>query len=92
MVRADGLIGNYGMGGPEAKRAILRAEGLEPQRLEQLARAGVRYLGSDSTHIFCLPSCRSARRITEPHRVDFKSEAAAREHGYRPCKVCRPAV
>ena len=80
------------MGGPEAKQTILRAEGLEPDRLEELARAGVRYEGSNTTHIFCMPSCRYARRVMDVHRVTFRSEAQARESGYRPCKVCRPAV
>ena len=29
VVRSDGLLGNYGLGGPEAKRAILTAEGID---------------------------------------------------------------
>lgn len=92
VVRADGLIGNYGLGGPDAKKTILRAEGVEPDRLEALARAGIRYQGSDTTHIFCMPSCRHARRVMDEHRVDFHSESEARARGYRPCKVCRPAA
>jgi O-6-methylguanine DNA methyltransferase len=90
VVRGDSRIGDYAFG-REAKRAILAAEGVDPARLEGLARAGVRYYGSDTTRIFCFPTCRNARRITEPHRVAFGSEAAATAAGYRPCKVCRPA-
>ena len=33
-----------------------------------------------------------ARRTTARHEVEFHSEREARDAGYRPCKVCRPAV
>jgi O-6-methylguanine DNA methyltransferase len=91
VVRSDGRIGNY-IFGSEAKRSLLQAEGAEPAQLEQLAGKGVHYLGSDTTHIFCYPTCSHARRITEPHRVSFKSGSQAIAAGYRPCKVCRPAL
>ena len=92
VVRTDGTIGQYGGGGPAAKRALLSAEGAEPERLEQLARGGIRYEGSDSTRIFCFPTCRNARRITPEHRVGFASEREALASGFRPCRVCRPAA
>src|SRR5579884_370206 len=38
VVRNDGVIGNYGMGGPEVKRQILTREGAQPDQLERLAR------------------------------------------------------
>jgi O-6-methylguanine DNA methyltransferase len=91
VVRSDGRIGDYALGS-DAKRAILRAEGVEPADLETLARAGVRYYGSDTTHIFCFPTCRHARRVTDKHRVLFHGEEEALRAGYRPCKVCRPMV
>lgn len=90
VVRRDGSTGNYGFG-PAAKRAVLAAEGVDPDALDALARSGVRYYGSDTTHIFCLPSCRYARRMTDTHRVSFHSDVEAAAAGYRPCKVCRPA-
>jgi O-6-methylguanine DNA methyltransferase len=92
VVRLDGQIGHYGLGGPEAKRTILEAEGVRPEALETLARAGVRYFGSQTTHIYCFPTCRHARRVTERHRVTFGSAAEAAAAGYRPCKVCRPSA
>jgi methylphosphotriester-DNA--protein-cysteine methyltransferase len=52
----------------------------------------VRYLGSDTTHIFCMPTCRHARRVMERHEVEFRSEEEARSKGYRPCKICRPVA
>lgn len=90
VVRADGHIGAYGLGGPESKRRILNAEGLDVDQLESLASAGMRYVGSDTTHIYCYPSCHRAYRITAPHAVTFTSETQAHDAGYRPCHVCRP--
>jgi O-6-methylguanine DNA methyltransferase len=91
VVRTDGRIGNYAYGTP-MKRELLEHEGLEPAAIEATARRGVRLVGSDTTGIFCFPTCRNAKRITEAHRVEFRSEAAARANGYRACKVCRPAA
>lgn len=91
VVRTDGRIGDYAFGSP-VKRALLTDEGVDPEGLERMAARGTRYVGSDTTHIFCHPTCRQARRITDAHRVVFRSDAAAAEDGYRPCKVCRPAA
>jgi len=92
VVRADGVIGNYGAGGPVAKRAILGWEGVDAAQLERMARRGVRFVGSDTTHIFCYPTCRNARRITEQHRVGFGTAEAAHAAGFRACKVCTPVA
>ena len=92
VVRSDGTIGQYSLGGPGNKRAILATEGLDPDELERLARAGVRYVGSDTTHIYCLPSCHNARRIQPRHRVPFGSLASSEAAGYRACRECRPAA
>ena len=91
VVRSDGTIGQYSLGGPANKRTILAAEGLDLPRLEQLASSGVRFIGSDTTKIFCLPTCRHARRVTDQHRLEFHSMAEGRARGYRACLVCRPA-
>jgi O-6-methylguanine DNA methyltransferase len=90
VVRTDGSIGQYSLGGPENKRTILAAEGLDPDAMESAARSGIRYVGSDTTHVVCLPTCQHARRITPQHRVPFRSLEAAAGAGYRPCRVCRP--
>lgn len=92
VVRTDGMIGNYGGGGPEAKAQILTLEGVELQRLQRLAQAGLRYEGVRSTKIFCFPTCYHGRRAKEENFVFFHDEAEARAAGYRPCKDCRPAV
>jgi O-6-methylguanine DNA methyltransferase len=92
VVRSDGMIGQYSLGGPENKRTILAEEGADPDELETLARAGVRFFGSDTTHIYCMPTCRDARRVTERHLVHVPSARAASAAGYRPCRHCRPAA
>lgn len=90
VVRSDGLIGQYSLGGPANKRAMLTAEGLDPDELESLARAGIRFIASDTTHVYCLPSCHNARRITDRHRVAFHSSRESVAAGYRACRECRP--
>jgi O-6-methylguanine DNA methyltransferase len=90
VVRSDGHIGNYALGGSQAKRRILSAEGVDPDVLTEHARGGRRYIGSDSTRIYCFPTCHNARRIQPKHTVGFASASAAHSAGYRPCKVCRP--
>jgi O-6-methylguanine DNA methyltransferase len=92
VVRSDGVIGNYGAGGPEAKFKILDHEGARPDRLLELARRRTRFVGSRTTRIFCLPSCHAARRIQPENEVPFADEAVARSAGYRPCLHCRPAT
>lgn len=91
VVRSDGRPGDYAFGG-EAKKAVLKGEGVEVEQLERLAARGVRYLGSDTTRIYCFPTCRHARRVTDRHRVLFGSGGEAVAAGYRPCRVCRPAA
>ncbi|MFL5779353.1 MAG: methylated-DNA--[protein]-cysteine S-methyltransferase [Chloroflexota bacterium] len=90
VVRSDGTIGQYSLGGPANKRRLLASEGLDAEALEGLARAGTRYIGSDTTHIVCLPTCQHARRIAPVHRRTFGSLAGAAAAGYRPCLRCRP--
>jgi O-6-methylguanine DNA methyltransferase len=90
VVRSDGSTGEY-VFGTDAKRAVLTAEGVDVEGLEALARSGTRFFGSDTTQVYCFPTCRNARRITTRHRVPFTSAQEAAAAGYRPCRVCRPA-
>ena len=91
VVRTDGIIGNYALG-PAVKRAALSFEGVNLDRLERFAHAGIRYIGSDTTHIYCLPTCRDALRIHANHEVHLRSPEDAATKGYRPCTRCRPAA
>lgn len=92
VVRTDGTIGEYSLGGPANKRAILAVEGLDPDALETAARHGERLAGSATTRVVCWPTCRHARRIAQAHRVPFRSLREATAAGYRPCRVCRPTA
>lgn len=91
VVRSDGSVGNYGLG-PDLKRALLGTEGVDLARLERLAGSGARFVGSDTTGVFCVPSCTHAVRITASHEVRFRSLDAARAAGYRACTRCRPTA
>lgn len=90
VVRTDGHIGNYSLGGSDNKEQLLRHEGSEPSELERLASRHIRYWGSDTTNIYCHPTCRHARRITPQHLVEFRSSDEAATAGFRACLVCRP--
>ena len=71
--------------------ALLASEGADPEWLESLAGRGVRFVASDTTGIYCLPTCSHARRIGDRHRVELRSEREARDAGFRPCRVCGPS-
>ncbi|MDH4115874.1 MAG: methylated-DNA--[protein]-cysteine S-methyltransferase [Acidimicrobiia bacterium] len=90
VVRTDGHIGNYSLGGGHNKASLLVEEGADPDLLESLASRNVRFWGSDTTRIYCHPTCRAARTITSGHLIEFRSASQADEAGYRPCKLCRP--
>lgn len=91
VVRADARLGQYGCGGTAKKREILAYEGVDVDRLDHLARQGNRFQGSKTTHIFCLPTCYTGRRMKPEHRVLFATVDEAHRAGFRPCKICRPA-
>ena len=90
VVRTDGSIGQYSLGGPHNKRTVLAAEGLDPEAMELAARRGERLVDCASTRIVCWPTCRTGRHMLERNRRPFRSLAEAGAAGYRPCKVCRP--
>lgn len=90
VVRKDGTLGRYSLIGDDTKRVVLGAEGLDVAQLEDLARAGMRYTGSNATGYYCYPTCHAAVEIADHHRVWFHNEAEAAAKGYRPCDACRP--
>jgi O-6-methylguanine DNA methyltransferase len=89
VVPVQGGVGNYAFGS-EFKRALLEREGVPVDELEELRIDGVRFVGSDTTRIYCFPTCRAARRINPVHRIPFRGAEEAAAAGYRPCLVCRP--
>ena len=89
--RSDGSVGQYAFGAA-MKQALLEAEGLDAEWHRDLVARGVRYLGTDTTDVFCIPTCTHARRTTDTHRQEFRTHEAAVAAGKRPCKKCRPAA
>lgn len=91
VVPSSGGVGNY-IFGSATKRALLEREGVNVDELDALAREHVRYIGSRTTHIFCFPTCRDAKRIQEKNRMPFRDADDALESGYRPCRHCQPVA
>ncbi len=91
VVRSDGHMGAYSLGGPDQKWDLLTYEGAEPDRLEDLASHNTRIQANTSTGIYCLPTCAAIRRSRPENVVGFGSAARAESAGHRACKVCRPS-
>ena len=92
VVRSDGHIGNYSLGGARNKRVLLESEGAQPEVLEKLAASGVRFLGNEEGRYFCYPTCGGIQSLMHDNHVRFSSQQEALAAGYRPCGACRPAV
>ena len=90
VVRSDGTIGQYSLGGPATSGRSSPARASTRTSSRRLARAGVRYIGSDTTRIYCLPTCHNAQRIAPAHRVAFRSAGEAASAGYRACLPVPP--
>ena len=89
VVRSDGHVGNYGLGVP-MKRALLSAEGVDLDRLERLADAGVRFVGSDTTGSSASPRACTPAASGPPTRCTSAPPPSALAAGYRPCPHCTP--
>lgn len=89
VIPTSGRVGSYAYGAA-LKREILSAEGVETEHLEELARRGIRYVGSLDDHSYCFPTCRSVTEIPESKVVYFRSDEEAIEGGFEPCDWCRP--
>lgn len=92
VVRSDGHIGKYSMGGPRNKRALLAIEGAHPETLERLASSGVRYLGNAQQRHYCYPTCGGIETLVLSNKVRFHDAREAAAAGYHPCEDCRPPI
>ena len=88
VVRSDGHIGNYSLGGPHNKVELLQHEGAMPELLEDLAARHVRVRANPADRIYCLPTCSRIRAASGV--IDFRTTTAAEEAGYVACEHCRP--
>ena len=92
VVRSDGHIGNYSLGGARNKRTLLQIEGAQPETLEKLAASGVRYLGNASQRHYCYPTCGGIATLVLSNKVRFHDEREAAAAGFHPCEDCRPPI
>lgn len=90
VVRTDGHIGNYSLGGPHNKVDLLEHEGASPSWLEHLASHHIRIQGNSATGVYCHPTCHVIRDASQPNVVPFTNATDATDQGYRACEVCRP--
>jgi O-6-methylguanine DNA methyltransferase len=92
VVRSDGHIGKYSLGGPRNKRTLLEIEGAQPETLERLAASGVRYLGNQEEKHYCYPTCGGISTLLLSNHVRFHDAREAAAAGYHPCQGCRPPL
>lgn len=92
VVRSDGSIGAYSLGGARNKRTLLELEGAHPETLDRLASEGIRYLGSERGKHYCYPTCGGIETLVVSNTVPFHSAAEAVAAGYHPCEDCRPPL
>lgn len=89
VIRSDGRTGDYVMG-PDLKREVLAFEGLDLNRIDDLAYRGVRYLGEKETNTYHLPSCRLAPEEGSPTCQELHHIEQALGGHLDPCRRCRP--
>lgn len=88
VVRTDGSIGNYSLGGSENKTKILAAEGVDLNRLKDLCTRHIRFLGDPDTKTFHVVSCR--RVVEAVNVIEMRMPEEAQEKMLMPCRYCRP--
>lgn len=71
--------------------AILFALALGATAAEEKS-PGYKYVASSKSDKYHYPTCMWAQRIKPENLIKFSSAKEAQEKGYRPCKVCKPAV
>lgn len=91
VVKSDGTIGRYSMGGASAKRTLLSVEGAHPETIERLAARGIRYLGNTEKGYYCYPTCGGdIEGLVRKNRMPLRDEREALRAGLHPCGDCRP--
>jgi len=91
VVRTDGTLGRYSMGGSRAKRTLLMLEGAHPETMERLASRGIRYLGNPEAGHYCYPTCGGdIEKMVREYKLPLHDEREARRAGLHPCRSCRP--
>jgi hypothetical protein len=59
--------------------------------LDQVVKTSEKvFVGSIKSNKYHYPSCQWAEKINPENEIWFSSSQDARDHGYMPCKVCKP--
>ena len=90
VVRSDGVLGEYSLGGAEEKKRVLKFEGLDIKRVEDLAARSIRFLGDEKEKVFHVSTCRLAPIAGSDEYLELRSAKAAEELLMKPCIRCRP--
>ena len=90
VVRTDGHIGKYSLGGEHNKHDLLEYEGAAPDWLEDLAGRNIRLRGDVATSVVCHPTCHVVRGSGDTNVVGFRTLEQAAVAGFEPCVECRP--
>lgn len=92
VVRSDWELGQYSAaGGTQTKATVLRWEGCDLARLEELRASRSPFVASRSEGYFCLGVCHSAPDLPSD-RIAFRRAEDAVAAGFEPCDECRPVA
>ena len=91
VVRSDGHLGQYSLGGARNKRTLLRDRGRAAPDAREAGVLGVRYLGNAKGDHYCYPTCGGIETLVESQHGPVPHRRARRSPpGYHPCEDCRP--
>ena len=91
VVRADGHIGEYGAGGPEAKREVLGREGVDAAELERARRSRHPLHRQRQHQDLLLPLVSPRPTNDDSARGGLQDRPGRGAAGYRPCRSAGPS-
>ncbi|HVB10329.1 MAG TPA: methylated-DNA--[protein]-cysteine S-methyltransferase [Bacillota bacterium] len=87
--RTDGSAATWGEAEDRERDGRLAQEGVDLELLAWLSHRGLRYCGSRTDRVFCLPACPRWRALGA-RPIYFHTAAEARATGYGACPQCKP--
>jgi O-6-methylguanine DNA methyltransferase len=94
VIGTSGFLTGYTGGKTRLKQLLLSAEGVKlvKTRGDFKINPETMYACAPGDHTYCLPSCRSLKRVKPGRATLFASRATAEAAGLSPCTTCRPDV
>jgi O-6-methylguanine DNA methyltransferase len=92
VIGASGFLAGYAGGKTSLKRLLLGTEGVPivKSRREFKINMDAMYACAPGDQAYCLPTCRSLKRLRPGRATLFASRSTAEGAGLRPCRTCRP--